>query len=532
MGQVNAYFQLDIRNDGTFVKIFPPKENGNLITINEITSYLNDFNCNAYDLKELNRAINLNSESEVKVSDNVDIVVNETMNMKVSLDKMVVTCRFYPASATGKKLDVQEMLSDLKCAGIVVGIKQEEILSYLKERLYCTNYIIAAGIMPIHGKDAKIEYFFHTNVELKPKKNEDGTVDYHELGTISHINAGECLARLTPEDYGKAGQDVYGQEIKPRTVRSQKLEFANNITLSDDKNEIYSNVTGHASLINGKVFVSDVYEVAADVDNSVGNIDYPGSVLVKGNVKGGFSIYAKGDIIVEGIVEDAFLQAEGQIVVKRGIHGMTKGLLKAKGNILCKFIENAIVVSGGYIETESILHSNVSAMSEIHVNGKRGFITGGLIRAGNLIEAQTIGSELGATTKIEVGIEPEKKERYSQLQKIIQLATKDINQIRPILVTYSEKIANGEQFTKEKVHYVQQLAQALQSKQKEITEVNEEYNQLHMTIRKGNNARIKVSKSIYPGVIVSISDISLTLKEEHSFSQIVCEQCEIKVIPL
>lgn len=83
-------------------------------------------------------------------------------------------------------------------------------------------------------------------------------------------------------------------------------------------------MTGHASLVGGKVFVSDVYEVPADVDNSTGNIEYSGSVTVRGNVKGGFRISAKGDIVVEGIVEDAELYAGGQIIVKRGIHGMEK----------------------------------------------------------------------------------------------------------------------------------------------------------------------------------------------------------------
>lgn len=145
------------------------------------------------------------------------------------------------------------------------------------------------------------------------------------------------------------------------------------------------------SLVGGKVFVSDVYEVPADVDNSTGNIEYSGSVTVRGNVKGGFRISAKGDIVVEGIVEDAELYAGGQIIVKRGIHGMGKGVLQAGGNVLCKFIENAKVISGGYVDSEAILHSQVDAYSDVIVDGKKGFITGGIIRAGNLVSAKTIG---------------------------------------------------------------------------------------------------------------------------------------------
>ena len=95
----------------------------------------------------------------------------------------------------------------------------------------------------MHGRDAKIEYFFNTNKNLQPKRNEDGSVDYKELNTISHVHAGDLLARLIKEDPGKPGMSVYGDEIKPRTVRSLRLEYGNNITINEERTEIYSEVT-------------------------------------------------------------------------------------------------------------------------------------------------------------------------------------------------------------------------------------------------------------------------------------------------
>ena len=105
------------------------------------------------------------------------------------------------------------------------------------------------------------------------------------------------------------------------------------------RQRFFSEVTGHASLVKGKVFVSSVFEVPADVDNSIGNVEYAGNVHVAGNVKGGFEVRAKGDIIVEGVVEDALLEAGGQIVVKRGIHGMGKGYLQAESNVIVSLLK-------------------------------------------------------------------------------------------------------------------------------------------------------------------------------------------------
>ncbi len=166
---------------------------------------------------------------------------------------------------------------------------------------------------------------------------------------------------MIKEDPGKVGRNIFGEEIKPRTVKSLKLDFGKNIVMNEEHTEIYSEVTGHASLVNGKVFVSDVYEVPADVDNSVGNIDYDGSVVIKGNVKPGFSVKATGDIVVEGVIENAYVESKGQVIVKHGIHGMHKGVIRAGTNVMAKYIENANIFAGGYVESEIILNSNVSA---------------------------------------------------------------------------------------------------------------------------------------------------------------------------
>ena len=97
---------------------------------------------------------------------------------------------------------------------------------------------------------------------------------------------------------------------------------------------MYSKVDGHVELTDGKVFVSDTFEVLADVDTSTGDINYDGNVHIKGNVRTGFCVRAKGDIIVDGVVEGAELYSDGQIILKRGIQGMNRGLLQAKGNII------------------------------------------------------------------------------------------------------------------------------------------------------------------------------------------------------
>lgn len=511
----NQYFQLEFIEQDAYIHLYPPQEDGVMLSISEVTEYLALRQLDAYDLKELNAAIgNAKEESLVPVGKWDGIQVRESMSVHVSLDKMKAVCRFYPPSADGKLLDAQDIRNELNYRKVRFGIQEDVITKFLEDRAYCTDYVLALGQPPVHGRDAKIEYFFNTNINLQPKHNEDGSVDYKELNTISHVEAGQLLARLYKEDLGKSGMTVYGEAIKPRTVRTERLDFGNKITINEDRTEIYSDVTGHASFVNGKVFVSDVLKIPADVDNSVGNITYDGSVEIVGNVKSGFRVVATGDIIVGGVVENAYVESGGQIIVKQGIHGMHRGILKAATNVMTKYIENAKVYAGGFVESEAILNSEVSATAEVRVHGKKGVITGGTVRAGKSIEMDNAGTEMGTITILEVGIDPVKKERYLQLSKTVSERSKDLEDMKVIIDNYASILKRGEVLPKDKLVYVQKLALEYKTKKEEIEPLREEMNIIRREMMASDRSFVSVSKCAYPGVSVSISDLGYQVKEK------------------
>ena len=136
---------------------------------------------------------------------------------------------------------------------------------------------------------------------------------------------------------------------------------------------------------------------------------------------------------------------------------------------------------------------------------------------------------MGAVTRIEVGMDPAKKERYNEVQKTMQQVNRELDQMKPILMTYSQKLAAGDVLAKDKLQYVQQLARVVQTKQQELTDLQEEYERLHLEITQSSNARVKVKNSIYSGVTVGISDVSITLREERSFCQLLKRQGDVVI---
>lgn len=529
MGRKNGYFQLVIKETGTFLRLIPPVEDGEKINISEVSAYLAKEKFEVFDIKGINAAILKLEDKPVDILITSDKMIpkSESVRLDISGDKMTVTARFYPPSTNGNLLDKDGIITELSMAGVKAGVMEGTMNDFLAHREYCKDYVLAKGIEPVHGKDAFITYHFNTDVSLKPTVNEDGSVDFHNLNNIARVNAGDVLATLTKEDAGHPGINVCGEVIKPREVKRIKLKHGRNITLTEDGSQLISDVDGHASLVEDKVFVSNIYEVE-DVDASTGDITYEGNVLVKGNVRSGYSIVAKGNIEVNGVIEGAYLRAEGDILLKRGIQGMGKADVECEGNLVAKFIENAKVVAGGYIQTDSIMHSHVVAKGEIEVTGKKGFVTGGVVRSAKIISAKNIGSPMGTDTLLEVGVDPIMKEHYQTLQTDIKEAEKVLNTIKPVLNAFGKKMGHGEKLTKDQLDNLKAMQKAVTENEQKIVQSVKEMEEIEGLLKTETNACVKAQGFVYPGVKIVISDASLYIRENQTFCRFVREKGEIR----
>lgn len=529
----NAYFQLQIKEDGTYMRLIESEPGGLSLNYDEISNYLIDKKIYEYDKIALGRGMtSLKQVSEVKLTSAIIPPQNEYVRVLMDEERMNAVCRFYPPSNGGNLLTKDDIIAAMVKAGVKYGVDDMKISQFLKDRKYCSDYILAKATLPIQGHDAIITYHFNTDLTMKPKTNEDGSVDFHKLDIISHINKGDLLATLTPVDFGKPGIDVCGKPIKPNKVINRVLRHGNKITMSEDGLRLYSDVNGHVSLTDGRVFVSDSYEIAADVDSSTGDIDYEGNVVIKGNVITGFSVKAKGDIEVYGVVEGAYLEAGGQIVLRRGMQGMNKGILKAGSNIISKFIENAEVIAGGYINTDSILHSKVSAKGDIIVSGRRGFVTGGVIRSGTLISLKTSGSHMGTNTVLEVGIDPRVLDEFKELEKQIASLKAEREKVAQALALVRKRLQTGTSISYDKLESLKQITQTSIHLNTQLTDATQKYDILKLEVEGNASGMIKVQDTVYPGTKIIISNVIYYVRDALQHTKFIRDRADIKLIPL
>lgn len=525
----NGYFQLISNDNGTFVRLFPQENGGVPIQLDELREYLSFVSFNP-DPIMLKKAIsNLTKPVDYKLDDKKSYSEMEVFKLTVSPDKMSAIARFYPPSNMGASLRKEDIVNDLKHKGIAAGIQENEISRFLSEHHYCSDYEIALGKKPVQGSDAFIEYFFNTDPNLKPALNEDGTVDFYNLNVISKCKAGQVLATLHPEVKGEPGYNVEGERLPAREVVRKRLRFGKNIKLTEDQLSIISEIDGHVSLIDDLVTVTNTYEVK-DVDTTTGNIEYTGNVIVTGNVKAGFVVQADGNIEVRGVVEGALLDAGGDIIITRGMNGMGRGMLVAKGNVVAKFIENATVTAGGYVHSEAIMHSTINARGDVTCTGKRGFITGGSVHSLGTISARVIGSTMGANTEIEVGVDPTVKQRIQRLQQSIADAKKQILLIEPTLVAITKRIKSGDKLNmdqqmrfKQMTKIYQEIKPQLMEDEKELEQINSEFDSVQI------DSMVMVSDFIYPGTTLKINDVTMNVNSVIQHSRFVRDGADISI---
>lgn len=529
----NAYFQMIHETDGIYLQSFPAVDGGAPLQAEDILRYLELKRLGEIDASLLKKFIADAAEEEharVLISRNANLLPeNETAVITLDYREWMAKIRLYPPSSKGERLTLEDLYSLLEQHNVKHGILDQNLSLMWKAKLYCTDILIARATMPVQGKHASIEYHFDVEKTNTPALLEDGSVDYHSLDMIERVKEGQLLATLSPEVQGTLGMTVTGNEILPAKVKKKVLKYGKHIRKDEEGLHIYSEVSGNVTLVNDSVFVSNVYEVPADVGPSTGDIEYDGSVEVKGNVLSGYKVIAAGDIIVNGTVEGAVLDAGGKIVLKNGVQGMGKAELKAEGDVISNFIESATVKAGGKVMTEAILHSQVEAKEQVEVEGKRGLVAGGRVRSTLMISMKVAGSTMGTQTELEVGTDPNLIDRYQGLEKEMEKLSSERDSLLQNIAVLKKRLQTTGKLDEDKRNKLKDSANRIQEISAMMETLTEEYEVLDKELEKSSGGgKIVVRDVAYPGVKITISNVSTYLHTESQYCTFVRDGADIR----
>lgn len=422
----------------------------------------------------------------------------------VAKDRMKATiCMSLPRHG-GRTLSEEMIRALIREKGVVYGLRDLSIKQMGESPLYDRDISIAEGLPPQKGKDGSIEYHVRLQKDAAPRVNDDGSVDYKDLGLVENVAKDQLLVTKTPAEAGINGKDVLGGTINALSGKEKLLPMGKNTYISEDGLLLLASKNGQCDFVGNKLHVNETFTVRGDVCTATGNIDFFGNVIVAGSVFAGFMVKAGGNIDIQGHVEGSKLIAEGNVVIRNGFHGMNRGEIIAGGDVRSKYIQAGRVQAGGIIETQVILQANVQCSDSIKMVGSRSAIVGGRTMAKNLIECQSIGGKnTPVPTIIEVGSDPNIIERRREVEAEIASVSKSVFDLERLLQMLRQLEAQN-RLTQDKHDMMLRSAYSHKVSAERLEALRAEDEEIAFLLSSEGYGNIIAHGSIYPGVRVMI----------------------------
>ncbi len=513
---ISDYFKIEINKSGVFGVIVK----GDELREEEFNKILLEmfFYLEKRGIKDVNREAVRNmllrkNEEEVKIAEYIEnYYIDGEAAIYISDDKMEAWIEI-SEPVRGNDVIYEDIIKEIEKKGIKFGIEYELLKESLEKKIYGKRISFAKGDFPQNGKNGEIEHQFETDISPKFYIDEMGRVDYKTIiNSVRNVAMGDVVAVIIPNTKGINGKNIFGESVNAEEGLEKKFIKGDNVIEGMNPHELISMINGRVTLKKDEINVYPVHEVQGDVDLKSGNIDFLGVVIIKGNVRDGFKVKAKGEIIVEGLVEDAIVIGGGNIFIKNGIVGKEggSGIIQAEGSVNTKFIQNMKVIAKKNVEVlEHILSSVVEADEGVFAMNGKGKIIGGKMVAGRKIAAREAGNMYGVKTEIEIGIT---EQMYARKIKVDTEYNGKVDELEKIELGLRKVLDNlywkNPEF--DKVKYINEL-------KKDIIKISEEKYIIDEAIKRSKKGEVFIRDTMFRGVVLKIDGIQMNSKESFNY---------------
>ena len=500
------HFKSDI-----MLKVLLPLGNGSEIQLKDVMDEIKRQDTISFDEELVKKYVKQGTEKDYLVVGQYKHIAagDVVIGVDVTKDELKGSIIVSPPSMSGSEASPDMIKRALLAQGVIEPcINEEKISEFVDHPVYNIPYEVASAVMPVDGHDAYISYNFETDTKnLKAKVSETGNINYKELNLIQNVIAGQPLAQKIAAERGKGGKTLFGRYLEAKNGKDIQIQLGQNVSFDRDGVTIKADIDGEVMLINGKISVEPIKYLDA-VNVKTGDIKFVGTVVIKGNVEEGYKVEAT-NIEVNGIVDKSRLEATGNIIVRQGIFGKGEGYIKAGKSLWAKFInETTVEVEENVTVYDSIVNSNVTAMKNIVVRGKKAQIIGGHLLATEEICAKKIGSPGGGTeTILEVGIDPRAKKRLDELQALQSKATKEYENCDLDMQNLEQQKKLRKKLPAEKEEKLKELKERCNQISQELEEMTDEIDKIQSHLRELKAiGKVKCEDTIYSGVKIYVRD--------------------------
>jgi len=477
----------------------------------------------SYVMSELLARAQENKECKIALKSLVDA----TVSVVITTDKLQALLTL-TAPDGGEPLTLERIFLAITEAGVVDSLVNQALVSDCYERQSATQVCIAEARLPVNGKDAEYVPLVESEMIAPPVVDDHGVADMGNTHHFLLVDVGTPLMRHVPATQGEAGMNVLGEVLTP--VSGKDSDFAKKLTgvalSAEDPHVLVAEIKGHPVFVRNGVNVDPVLHVD-NVDVHTGNIKFDGSLEVRGDVAVGMTIEVTGDISIRGAVERARIKSGQSIRVGGGILGGEnveaideKNLeytIEAGADIEANFVNlSTLKAHNNIVVKEYILNSYVKAGHELLLgqsNGK-GVLVGGKSEAGHHAWIKQVGNESYMPTCLTVGHLSMLYALYQKLTKELTVRMHEKEQLQKILekVEHCQSVVLGK-MPVDKTTKIENTILAINEK---MSRIQQQLQALEPEVALQKKATIKVTRTIYPNVVLTINDTTKRVSTQTS----------------
>ena len=300
------------------------------------------------------------------------------------------------------------------------------------------------GEAPLNGLDSFVELFIDYQVRAG-KVREDGTIDFREINRFPQAREGELLVRLYEPTPGVPGIDVYGKPVPPQPGRALEIKAGEGVELRAGFDEEKSRKTeefvaersgvvicefqGEERVpeklkglsVKNQIEVTNVDFTTGNLGSEVEEIRCIADVVVKGDIKGLFSVIIDGNLEVHGSVEGRLIDVSETFSAL-----FVKSRVKAGKEITVGSCLNAELEAGGAVVVER--ECTQSRVSGIKVFFKPKGVPH-VLCGGGIVEADQVTLDrVSIRNRLMLEVAPRLLAKEAKLEKLIQQAQKSLEQ--------------------------------------------------------------------------------------------------------
>lgn len=421
------------------------------------------------------------------------------IELSVAPDAMLVTAALYPPIGDGAPLTSDYVAELLARLGVVDGLLWEDlteaILNVNTERHIIRDVIVARGQAPVseHPEHIVIEDRFKPG--FKPVSADEHSVDWKTISPVIVVKKDEAIGRVIARREGVPGHDVTAKEIPFTKDPVKTYTLGKNVVRVDET--IQATSDGRVILDAQRVSVEEVLVIKGDVDYRVGHIMFPGDVIIEGGVASGFKVYSGGSISIKETLDAFDVSAKRDLICAQGIIGKDQGQVRVGGSLKAKFIENARVAVRGDIEVPgSLVGSRVYTLGKLQM-GDKGRIVGGEIFATHGVSCGFLGGGTRPVTIINVGIDFTVQQKLDQSEAVLRELSVRLTRLQNMLKTRPDEA----------------LEKARSDTEARLKALAANIAELSKRVDIDEGAAVEVKGIVYPGVIITICHIRVSIDE-------------------